>query len=134
MNKGGSLGNSRPIYSVSPKLLQLLFAVPGRWEIPEGPCKLFMSIWVCEAGKSPLKPERWSDVEEQHRAHKNPHAVSPQPPISLPPSLLQRTYIFTFLLSSRVFIPPHDLLARLGQICLEQRQQLEAGPEKVWAI
>ena len=25
-------------------------------------------------------------------------------------SLLQRTYIFTFLLSSRVFIPPHDLL------------------------
>ncbi|XP_047617258.1 ras-GEF domain-containing family member 1A isoform X2 [Phacochoerus africanus] len=41
-----------------------------------------------------------------------------------------RTYIFTFLLSSRVFIPPHDLLARVGQICLEQRQQLEAGSEK----
>ncbi|EDL82723.1 rCG59355, partial [Rattus norvegicus] len=41
-----------------------------------------------------------------------------------------RTYIFTFLLSSRVFMPPHDLLARVGQICLEQRQQLEAGPEK----
>ncbi|XP_029391418.1 ras-GEF domain-containing family member 1A isoform X2 [Mus pahari] len=41
-----------------------------------------------------------------------------------------RTYIFTFLLSSRVFVPPHDLLARVGQICLEQRQQLEAGPEK----
>lgn len=47
------------------------------------------------------------------------------------PSFLQRTYIFTFLLSSRVFMPPHDLLARVGQICLEQRQQLEAGPEKV---
>lgn len=44
---------------------------------------------------------------------------------------LQRTYIFTFLLSSRVFIPPHDLLARVGQVCLEQRQQLEAGAEKV---
>nr|XP_030699799.1 ras-GEF domain-containing family member 1A isoform X3 [Globicephala melas] len=42
----------------------------------------------------------------------------------------QRTYIFTFLLSSRVFIPPHDLLARVGQICLEQRQQLEAGSDK----
>ncbi|MXQ86828.1 hypothetical protein E5288_WYG019424 [Bos mutus] len=41
-----------------------------------------------------------------------------------------RTYIFTFLLSSRVFIPPHDLLARVGQLCVEQRQQLEAGSEK----
>ncbi|XP_032987232.1 ras-GEF domain-containing family member 1A isoform X3 [Rhinolophus ferrumequinum] len=41
-----------------------------------------------------------------------------------------RTYIFTFLLSSRVFVPPHDLLARVGHICLEQRQQLEAGSEK----
>jgi hypothetical protein len=51
--------------------------------------------------------------------------------INLSPSFLQRTYIFTFLLSSRVFMPPHDLLARVGQICLEQRQQLEAGPEKV---
>lgn len=50
---------------------------------------------------------------------------------SLPVSFLQRTYIFTFLLSSRVFIPPHDLLARVGQICLEQRQQLEAVSEKV---
>lgn len=50
---------------------------------------------------------------------------------TLPVSFLQRTYIFTFLLSSRVFMPPHDLLARVGQICLEQRQQLEAGPEKV---
>lgn len=47
------------------------------------------------------------------------------------PSFLQRTYIFTFLLSSRVFMPPHDLLARVGQIYLEQRQQLEAGSEKV---
>ncbi|XP_071072005.1 ras-GEF domain-containing family member 1A isoform X2 [Dasypus novemcinctus] len=47
-----------------------------------------------------------------------------------------RTYIFTFLLSSRVFIPPHDLLARVGQMCLEQRQQLEAGAEKapVWGL
>ncbi|XP_021107292.1 ras-GEF domain-containing family member 1A isoform X10 [Heterocephalus glaber] len=42
----------------------------------------------------------------------------------------KRTFIFTFLLTSRVFMPPHDLLARVGQICLEQRQQLEPGPEK----
>lgn len=57
------------------------------------------------------------------------------PHFALPPSpfLLQRTYIFTFLLSSRVFMPPHDLLARVGQIYLEQRQQLEAGSEKVKA-
>ncbi|XP_049750662.1 ras-GEF domain-containing family member 1A isoform X2 [Elephas maximus indicus] len=41
-----------------------------------------------------------------------------------------RTYIFTFLLSSRVFIHPHDLLARVGQICLQQRQQLEADPDQ----
>ncbi|XP_007953769.2 ras-GEF domain-containing family member 1A [Orycteropus afer afer] len=41
-----------------------------------------------------------------------------------------RTYIFTFLLSSRIFIPPHDLLVRVEQICLEQRQQLEAGPDQ----
>ncbi|XP_019522168.1 PREDICTED: ras-GEF domain-containing family member 1A isoform X3 [Hipposideros armiger] len=44
-----------------------------------------------------------------------------------------RTYIFTFLLSSRVLMPPHDLLARVGHICLEQRQQLEAGSDKVKA-
>ncbi|XP_066205642.1 ras-GEF domain-containing family member 1A isoform X2 [Saccopteryx leptura] len=41
-----------------------------------------------------------------------------------------RTYIFTFLLSSRVFMSPHDLLVRVGQISVEQRQQLEARSEK----
>ncbi|KAM8774189.1 ras-GEF domain-containing family member 1A isoform 1-T2 [Rhynchonycteris naso] len=41
-----------------------------------------------------------------------------------------RTYIFTFLLSSRVFMSPHDLLVRVGQISLEQRQQLEDRSEK----
>uniref|UniRef100_A0A8D0BHH7 RasGEF domain family member 1A n=1 Tax=Salvator merianae TaxID=96440 RepID=A0A8D0BHH7_SALMN len=40
-----------------------------------------------------------------------------------------RTYIFTFLLSSRVFIHPHELLAKVGQICLKQKQQLEIGVE-----
>ncbi|XP_063819194.1 LOW QUALITY PROTEIN: ras-GEF domain-containing family member 1A [Pseudophryne corroboree] len=37
-----------------------------------------------------------------------------------------RTYIFTFLLSSRVFIHPHEILAKVGQICIKQ---LEAGTE-----
>ncbi|XP_045146199.1 ras-GEF domain-containing family member 1A isoform X2 [Echinops telfairi] len=41
-----------------------------------------------------------------------------------------KTYIFTFLLTSRVFIPPNDLLARVGRLCLAQRQQLEAGPDQ----
>ncbi|XP_065407845.1 ras-GEF domain-containing family member 1A isoform X12 [Chrysemys picta bellii] len=40
-----------------------------------------------------------------------------------------RTYIFTFLLSSRVFIHPHELLAKVGQICIKQKQQLEIGSE-----
>ncbi|XP_066549183.1 ras-GEF domain-containing family member 1A isoform X2 [Amia ocellicauda] len=40
-----------------------------------------------------------------------------------------RTYIFTFLLSTRVFIHPSDLLAKVGQICLKQKQQLEMGAE-----
>ena len=41
----------------------------------------------------------------------------------------QKTYIFTFLLSSRVFIHPYELLAKVGQICLKQKQQLETGAE-----
>ncbi|XP_071986840.1 ras-GEF domain-containing family member 1A isoform X1 [Engystomops pustulosus] len=40
-----------------------------------------------------------------------------------------RTYIFTFLLSARVFIHPHEILAKVGQICIKQKQQLEAGTE-----
>lgn len=63
--------------------------------------------------------------------------VRPDPHFALSPFssffsfFLQGTYIFTFLLSSRVFIPPHDLLARVRQIYLKQRQQLEAASEKV---
>ncbi|XP_072881506.1 ras-GEF domain-containing family member 1A-like isoform X1 [Hemitrygon akajei] len=37
-----------------------------------------------------------------------------------------RTYIFTFLLSSRVFIHPQELLVKVGQICTKQ---LETGLE-----
>lgn len=40
-----------------------------------------------------------------------------------------RTYIFTFLLSSRVFIHPHELLAKVGQICIQQKQHLETGAD-----
>ncbi|XP_043912206.1 ras-GEF domain-containing family member 1A isoform X1 [Protopterus annectens] len=40
-----------------------------------------------------------------------------------------RTYIFTFLLSSRVFMNPHELLAKVGQMCIKQKQQLEMGTD-----
>lgn len=34
----------------------------------------------------------------------------------------QKAYIFTFLLSSRLFIEPHELLARVCHLCIEQQQ------------
>ncbi|KAK6481888.1 ras-GEF domain-containing family member 1A-like isoform X1 [Huso huso] len=40
-----------------------------------------------------------------------------------------RTFIFTLLLSSRAFIPPAELLARVGRLCLKRKQQLETGAE-----
>lgn len=60
---------------------------------------------------------------------RNHHSSYPFCLFLLPGSPTQRTYIFTFLLSSRVFIHPHELLAKVGQICLKQKQQLESGVE-----
>lgn len=40
--------------------------------------------------------------------------LSPVPP--------QKAYIFTFLLSSRLFIEPQELLARVCHMCIEQQQ------------
>lgn len=34
----------------------------------------------------------------------------------------QKAYIFTFLLSSRLFIKPQELLARVCRLCIEQQQ------------
>lgn len=34
----------------------------------------------------------------------------------------QKAYIFTFLLSSRLFIEPQELLARVCHLCIEQQQ------------
>ncbi|XP_012697559.2 ras-GEF domain-containing family member 1C [Clupea harengus] len=39
----------------------------------------------------------------------------------------EKAYVFTFLLSSRLFIPPHELLARVCQLCIQQ-QHLEQMP------
>ncbi|KAG8435020.1 hypothetical protein GDO86_013110 [Hymenochirus boettgeri] len=48
---------------------------------------------------------------------------------SLVSGSLERTYIFTFLLSARVFIHPYEILAKVGQMCVKQKQQLESGSE-----
>ncbi|EPQ06956.1 Ras-GEF domain-containing family member 1C [Myotis brandtii] len=42
----------------------------------------------------------------------------------------EKTYIFTFLLSSRLFIEPRELLARVCQLCIEQQQLDEPGLDK----
>lgn len=41
--------------------------------------------------------------------------------------LLQKAYVFAFLLSARLFIPPSDLLARVCELCIKQ-QQLDQSP------
>lgn len=39
----------------------------------------------------------------------------------------QKAYVFTFLLSARLFIPPPELLARVCELCIKQ-QQLDQSP------
>lgn len=41
--------------------------------------------------------------------------------------LWQKAYVFTFLLSARLFISPPELLARLCELCIKQ-QQLDQSP------
>ncbi|XP_033861646.1 ras-GEF domain-containing family member 1B isoform X4 [Acipenser ruthenus] len=41
-----------------------------------------------------------------------------------------RTYIFTFLLSSRLFIHPSELMAKVCQLCVEQQRLNEPGTDK----
>lgn len=47
----------------------------------------------------------------------------------------QKAYIFTFLLSSRLFIEPRELLARVCHLCIEQQQLDKPVLDKVrtWA-
>ncbi|XP_029455994.1 ras-GEF domain-containing family member 1B isoform X2 [Rhinatrema bivittatum] len=42
-----------------------------------------------------------------------------------------RTYIFTFLLSSRLFIHPYELMAKVCQLCVEHQRFKEPGIDKV---
>ncbi|XP_053559323.1 ras-GEF domain-containing family member 1B [Bombina bombina] len=41
-----------------------------------------------------------------------------------------RTYIFTFLLSSRLFLHPFELMAKVCQVCMEQQRTIENGTDK----
>lgn len=52
------------------------------------------------------------------------------PPFSRDP---QKAYIFTFLLSSRLFIEPQELLARVCRLCIEQQQLDKPVLDKVRA-
>ncbi|XP_014114497.1 PREDICTED: ras-GEF domain-containing family member 1B isoform X2 [Pseudopodoces humilis] len=43
-----------------------------------------------------------------------------------------RTYIFTFLLSSRLFMHPYELMAKVCHLCIEQQRLSEPGLDKNW--
>ncbi|KAM7326580.1 hypothetical protein ACRRTK_015058 [Alexandromys fortis] len=44
--------------------------------------------------------------------------------------LLQRTYIFTFLLSSRLFMHPYELMAKVCHLCVEHQRLSEGDSDK----
>lgn len=44
---------------------------------------------------------------------------------------LQRTYIFTFLLSSRLFIHPYELMSKVCHLCMEQQRLGDPQADKV---
>ncbi|KAI1238553.1 hypothetical protein IHE44_0013287 [Lamprotornis superbus] len=43
-----------------------------------------------------------------------------------------RTYIFTFLLSSRLFMHPYELMAKVCHLCIEQQRLSEPALDKNW--
>uniref|UniRef100_A0A8D0EHJ0 N-terminal Ras-GEF domain-containing protein n=1 Tax=Strix occidentalis caurina TaxID=311401 RepID=A0A8D0EHJ0_STROC len=45
-----------------------------------------------------------------------------------------RTYIFTFLLSSHLFMHPHELMAKVCHLCPEQQRLSEPGLDKICAV
>lgn len=46
----------------------------------------------------------------------------------------QKAYIFTFLLSSRLFIEPHELLSRVCHKCIEQQRLDDPVLDKVSCV
>lgn len=45
----------------------------------------------------------------------------------------QRTYIFTFLLSSRLFMHPYELMSKVCHLCMEQQRLGDPHTDKVRA-
>ena len=45
----------------------------------------------------------------------------------------QRTYIFTFLLSSRLFLHPYELMSKVCHLCMEQQRLGDPQADKVRA-
>lgn len=45
----------------------------------------------------------------------------------------QRTYIFTFLLSSRLFMHPYELMSKVCHLCMEQQRLGDPQADKVQA-
>lgn len=45
----------------------------------------------------------------------------------------QRTYIFTFLLSSRLFMHPYELMSKVCHLCMEQQRLADPQADKVRA-
>ncbi len=43
----------------------------------------------------------------------------------------QRTYIFTFLLSSRLFIHPYELMSKVCHLCVDQQRLSDPQADKV---
>ena len=43
----------------------------------------------------------------------------------------QRSYVFTFLLSSRLFLHPYELMTRVCHLCVEQQRSGDALLDKV---
>lgn len=66
-----------------------------------------------------------SDSKDLSRHHDllNIASVSVLPP--------QRTFIFTFLLSSRLFIHPHELMSKVCLLCTEQQRLGDPQADKV---
>lgn len=52
--------------------------------------------------------------------------------VSLPH--FQRSYVFTFLLSSRLFLHPYELMTRVCHLCVEQQRSGDALLDKVGGL
>ena len=68
-----------------------------------------------------------SEMYRERKWHKLTEVVT-KTTLSL---LLQRTYIFTFLLSSRLFMHPYELMAKVCHLCVEHQRLSEGDSDKV---